>query len=671
VAGLPDVIRSLLIANRGEIAVRIARACRDLGIRAVAVHSDADRNAVHVRGADESIRLGPAEAARSYLDPDRIVEAAIAAGVEAIHPGYGFLAEDARFARAVRGAGLIFVGPSAECIARMGSKREARAIAEAAGVPVVPGYAGSDQSAERFAAATRTLGFPLLIKASAGGGGRGMRVVRGPAGLAAALEEARQEAETFFGDGALLLERLIERARHIEVQVAGDRFGSLIHLLERDCSIQRRHQKVIEEAPAACLPAAVRAGLHQAALAIARAVRYDNVGTVEFLVDPDAGEFWFLEMNTRLQVEHPVTELVTGVDLVALQLRLAAGEPLSISQEAVRQAGAAIEARVVAEEPAAGFLPTTGTVRLYREPAGPDLRVYSGVAEGSEVTPHYDGLLAKLVARGADRAAARARLLAALEAWCSAGVVTNARWLAEVLRHPEFERGPLTTDFLARTGLDRWRRPEPEAESVAIGIALVSRAREDPSAGPWSSLGSWRLGAGDGAGAAATFQVEGARPVTALVRGAAGRYRIQIADRAYHVHVPDPVGSEARVEVEGRSRAVPCRVEGERIWLHGSGGDLQGTVTAPRSVERASGDHRGFATAVVAPLPGVVASVGARVGETVASGQVVAVLEAMKLVHTLTADAPALVRAVHCRAGMTVASGQVLIELERPSQENG
>jgi 3-methylcrotonyl-CoA carboxylase alpha subunit len=559
VAGVPDVIRSVLIANRGEIAVRIIRTCRDLGLRVVTVHSDADRDSLAVRLADRSIAIGPPEASRSYLDRDRIVAAALDAGVDAVHPGYGFLSEDHRFAHQVRDAGIEFVGPSAAAIERMGSKREAKAIAEAAGVAVVPGYSGADQSLARLEDEARRIGLPLLIKASAGGGGRGMRAVRRAAELERAVAEARREAESFFGDGTLLLERLVESARHIEVQVAGDRHGGLIHLFDRDCSIQRRHQKVIEETPAANLPSSIRTALHEAAVTVARAVGYDSVGTVEFLVDAASSEFWFLEMNTRLQVEHPITELVTGVDLVALQLKVATGERLGLDQSDIVLRGAAIEARVCAEDPAHNYRPSIGAIGLYRPPAGAGIRVDSGVDVGSAVTPYYDSLLAKVIAVGPDRVTARQRLARALDEWTSAGVVTNAAWLADVVRHPRFAGGPLTTHYLAETGLDRWSAHPLDGDHVAVAAALAASTAETPNAGPWSALGSWRLG-GVGVGAVPlAVELHGAeRPV--MLGGAAGRYLVETGGVVRHVTLEWRSRSEARVSTGGRMADVPVAV---------------------------------------------------------------------------------------------------------------
>jgi acetyl/propionyl-CoA carboxylase alpha subunit len=669
VVGVPDVIRSVLIANRGEIAVRIIRTCRDLGIRVVTVHSEADRDSLAVRLADRSMPIGPAEAARSYLDRDRIVAAALDAGVDAVHPGYGFLSEDHVFARQVRDAGLLFVGPSAPAIERMGSKREAKAIARSAGVPVVPGYSGADQSPARLEEEARRIGWPVLVKASGGGGGRGMRVVRRPADLPSAIAEGRREGESFFGDGTLLLERLLESARHIEVQVAGDRHGEIVHLFERDCSIQRRHQKVVEEAPAANLASGVRVALHEAAVKVVRAVGYDSVGTVEFLVDADSGDYWFLEMNTRLQVEHPVTELVTGLDLVALQLRIATGLRLGLSQDDVVLRGAAIEARISAEDPAHDYRPSIGAIGLYRPPAGAGVRVDSGVDQGSTVSPFYDGLLAKVIAFGPDRETARDRLNHALDQWTTAGVSTNAAWLAEVLRHPRFVDGPLTTRYLEETGLDRWSLPPIDGDHVAVATALAASVAESAVAGPWSSLGSWRLGRLGTSSVPLTVELRGhSWPV--MLGGNGGRYLVEAAGIVRRVELDWRSADAVRASIDGRMVDLAVRARDGVVFFHLDGVDHVARLAVrrePRVAERQDGPAP--ETAIVAPLPGVVASVSAAVGQRVARGEVALVIEAMKLVHTLKVGRPGVVRAVHCKAGMTVEGGQLLVELDPTNEE--
>jgi acetyl-CoA carboxylase biotin carboxylase subunit len=451
------MIRRLLIANRGEIAVRIIRACRELGIDSVAVYSDADRRAPHVLAADRAVPIGPAPAAESYLCIPRVLEAARQSGADSVHPGYGFLAENAAFAAACAEAGLIFVGPPSDVIARMGSKIEARRVVQAAGVPVVPGETPADQSDEGIAQAVGRVGLPVLIKAAAGGGGKGMRQVGDSSEVLNAIQSARREAFSAFGDGSLYVERLIERPHHVEVQVFGDHDGQVVHLFERECSVQRRHQKVIEESPSPVLTREVRERMTSAAIAAATSVGYRNAGTVEFLVElsPVAGapaSFYFLEMNTRLQVEHPVTEAVTGTDLVRAQLLVAAGEKLPWTNGRIDQRGHAIEARIYAEDPSNQFLPQAGPLLLYREPQLPGIRIDAGVCEGGDVPIHYDPIMAKVIATAETRALAIARLSAALRAFPILGVRTNLPFLLRVLAHPAFQQGRMDTGFLDREG---------------------------------------------------------------------------------------------------------------------------------------------------------------------------------------------------------------------------
>ena len=440
-------LHTLLIANRGEIARRIIRAAREMGLRTVAVYSEADADAPHVLEADRAVLIGPPPPQASYLRVEAILDAARQTGADAVHPGYGFLAENAAFAQAVADAGLVFVGPPPQAIALMGDKAAARARMQAAGVPVVPGYQGADDDASLAQAAAR-IGFPVLLKAAAGGGGKGMRVVTRPEDLAEAAAAARREAQHAFGDARLILEKYIPQARHVEFQILADAHGQVLHLYERECSVQRRHQKIIEETPSPLLDDDLRRRMAQAAVAAARAVGYVNAGTVEFIVDPETRAFYFLEMNTRLQVEHPITEMVLGLDLVQWQLRVAAGQALPWRQEDLRPRGHALEVRVYAEDPASGFLPSTGRLVHVVEPQGPGVRVDSGVRPGLEVTPHYDPLLAKIIVHAEDRAGAIARMQAALERTAYHGVVTNVAFLLQVLRHPDFRAGRYHTRWV-------------------------------------------------------------------------------------------------------------------------------------------------------------------------------------------------------------------------------
>lgn len=493
------MFRRVLVANRGEIAVRIIRACRDLGVSPVTVHSEADRDSLHVRLADESFEVGGAASRDSYLNGERVIEAARVMEAEALHPGYGFLAENGDFAARCAERGLVFVGPPPEAMRRMGDKAAAREAAVRAGVPVVPGsdiVAGRD--AERAAA---EIGFPLLIKAAAGGGGMGMRLVRDPSDFSDSLREAQSEAEAAFGDARVFLERFVENPRHVEIQVFGDDFGSVVHLGERDCSIQRRNQKLLEESPSPAISPELRAGMGEAAVRLARGAGYRNAGTVEFLLDPE-GRFYFLEMNARLQVEHPVTELISGRDLVALQLRVAAGEPLGFAQSGVSLRGAAIELRITAEDPFAGFVPATGRIREFRPPAGPGVRCDAGIVSGSVVSPHYDPLLAKIIVSGPDRETARKRAIRAVRETRLVGVASTLPFFERVLSSAPFRSGEFDTSFVAghwsalsRNGGDGESAARAELEPLALAAAAAELWRREgananASAAPPSR---WRL----------------------------------------------------------------------------------------------------------------------------------------------------------------------------------
>jgi len=496
----------ILIANRGEIAARIIRACRELGVAAVAIYSEADRQALHVRLADEALPVGPSPAPESYLSIEKIIEAARRSGAQAVHPGYGFLSENADFARAVEEAGLVFIGPPPEAILAMGDKAQARALMQAAGVPVVPGYQGEDGEQDLVAAAGE-LGYPLLVKAAAGGGGKGMRVAREPSELPEALAAARREALRAFGSGRLILERYIPRARHIEVQVLADAAENVLHLFERECSIQRRHQKIIEESPSPLLDENLRRQMGQAAVAAARAAGYRNAGTVEFILDPETRAFYFLEMNTRLQVEHPVTELVTGLDLVQWQIRIAAGERLPFGQDDLALRGHALECRLYAEDPTNGFLPASGKILRFIHPSGPGVRVDAGVSSGDEITLFYDPLIAKIITYGENRPAAIHRMQTALREAVLLGVPTNWRFLQDVLSDPEFLRGEFHTTWVEQR-YPSWEPPDcPLPPEVLIAAALTQYAPQaggeaagatgspgsDPYS-PWSGSSGFRLG---------------------------------------------------------------------------------------------------------------------------------------------------------------------------------
>jgi 3-methylcrotonyl-CoA carboxylase alpha subunit len=663
-------IRRLLVANRGEIACRVMRTCRRLGVETTAVYSAADARAKHVREADNAVAIGGAAPAESYLDGARIIQAALGAGVDAIHPGYGFLSENSGFARACAEAGLLFVGPRAETIRQMGSKSEAKAIMEDAGVPVVPGYHGEDQSEGVLAARAAAIGFPLLIKASAGGGGKGMRVVHASGEFADALAGARREAMKAFGDDRVILERFVERPRHVEVQVFGDRHGNIIHLWERECSTQRRYQKVIEEAPSPLLDEATRLRMTGAAVDAARAVNYVNAGTVEFIVSPER-EFWFMEMNTRLQVEHPVTEMITGLDLVEWQLRVAAGEPLPLAQGEIPRRGHAIEARIYAENPAQNFLPSTGRIRRLRAPdRHPAIRLDSGIEEGDEVSRHYDPMLAKLVVHGADRPECLARMREALAHTAIAGVTTNLPLLRAMAAHPAFEAGEVDTSFLDRELEDvLWNVPAPPLTVLAAAAWRIARDLPRPVEptdpwSPWAGGDGWRL-----AGA-------GGIPVR-LLDAAGRRHDLRLELRAEEIRVhAGPHHLEAHIEELGGGRLLlQCKgLSGEALVTADTGrvfvgfGD-HGWDFLVEPLHQAESAHGEEDTHPVAPMPGTIVALKVKPGDRVEAGQPLLVMEGMKMELTLAAPVAGIVERVLCAEGDSVEADAVLVDI-RPDGEH-
>jgi 3-methylcrotonyl-CoA carboxylase alpha subunit len=662
------MIRRLLIANRGEIACRIIRTCRRLGIETVAVHSSVDAGALHVREADTAVAIGGAAPSDSYLRGDRIIEAALAAGVDAIHPGYGFLAENAGFAEQCEAAGLVFVGPTGKTIRAMGSKSQAKAIMEAAGVPVVPGYHGEDQSDGTLAAQARRIGFPLMIKASAGGGGKGMRIVRDAQAFADALAGARREARGAFGDDAMILERYIETPRHIEIQVFGDRHGNVVHLWERECSVQRRHQKVLEESPSPLLDPATRERMAEAAVEAARAVDYVNAGTVEFIVDTDR-HFWFMEMNTRLQVEHPVTEFVTGLDLVEWQLAIAAGERLPMAQAEIPARGHAIEARIYAENPSANFLPSTGVIRRWRAPrrqAG--VRLDSGYEEGDEVTIHYDPMIAKLIVHGRDRDEALARMRASLAFTAIAGPATNLPLLRAITAHPRFGAGEVDTGFLDRSLEDvLWGVPEPPLPVLAVAAWRLARGMQrltdasDPWS-PWAEADGWRLsGAG---GTRVRLTDAGGRVHELRLENRPGReadaFRIHSGSHHLDAEIADVGDGHVDLRVKGVAGEALVLLDGDRVFVgfHDHAWDLR--------VEPLHKDEAGHAeedTHPVAPMPGTIVAVSVRPGDRVEAGQALLVMEGMKMELTLAAPVAGVVERVHCEPGQSVEAEAVLVDI--------
>jgi 3-methylcrotonyl-CoA carboxylase alpha subunit len=638
------MIGRLLIANRGEIAVRIARGARELGIAPLGVYSDADASAM---------RIGPAPARESYLDAQKIIAAAKSLRADAVHPGYGFLSERASFAQAVVDAGLIFVGPSPAAIAAMGSKIEAKRRVRANGVPVVPGYDGDDQSPERLRAEAERIGTPLLIKASAGGGGRGMRVVDDLATFEEALASAKREALAAFGDDAVLLERYLRAPRHIEFQILADNAGATVYLGERECSIQRRHQKVIEEAPSVALDAALRATMGEAAVAAARSVGYTNAGTAEFMLDAD-GSFYFLEMNARLQVEHPITELVYGVDLVHEQLRIASGESLRFTQANLVPRGWAIEARLNAEDPARDDLPSTGTVTRFTVPQAPGVRVDTGVRAGSEISVYYDSMIAKLIVWGADRAAAIARMAETLATTRVAGVKTNLPLLRAIVADEAFRRGETTTRFL-----------QERASHLARSLAEVPEdARLVASAAVLAGDRAWRLA---GVGVPLNLVIEGVPFHAHAVRGPAGwtlRGDLEVT------FATEARGDELTVASDRRTLVADARLEAHGGHISYSGRDHAFTF-AP--APDADATHHGTATtgsgSVTAPMPGRIVSVGVKTGDPVSARDVVVVLEAMKMEHRIEAPLAGTALDVRVKPGDLVAAGAALLTIGAPSDD--
>jgi len=655
---------SVLVANRGEIAVRILRSAAAAGYRTIAVYSDADADAPHVALADEAVRIGPAAVQDSYLDPERILAAARQTGAEAVHPGYGFLSENHAFAAACAAAGIVFIGPSPEAIELMGNKAAAKRRMQEAGVPCIPGYQSPDQSDEALLQAGADLGAPLMVKAAAGGGGRGMRLVEDLEELPSAIAAARSEARNAFGSDELILERAVREPRHVEIQVFGDSFGSVIHLGERDCSVQRRHQKVIEEAPCPVVDADLRAAMGEAAVAAAQSIAYTGAGTVEFLLDR-SGAFYFLEMNTRLQVEHPVTELVTGLDLVDLQLRIARGEALPLTQEAVRISGHAIEVRLYAEDVHNDFLPATGPVLAWDPPTGPGLRVDHGVRVGQEITPYYDPMLAKIVAYGPDRETARRRLVRALHETVLFGVVTNRAFLAAMLARDRFASGEATTAFLTEEFASRENGAEAAADDCVLAAVLQLReAARQAAHRRLSPVG--RLPVAVPAHARASrFRYEGAQESREIDVMALGQdaYRVVTGDTQYNVRVlAEPAPGRVRMALDDRQHTVaytfPARGE---VCLQWRGADYRlRNVLAFSAAER----EQAGSGAVLAPMHGHLLSVCVAIGDAVGVGDDLAVMEAMKMEHRLTAAVSGTVRALHGQPGDQLAAGAVVLEIE-------
>ena len=646
------MIRTLLVANRGEIACRVMHTARRLGIETVAVYSDADADALHVRQADRAVRIGPPVASASYLDIEAVIGAVAETGADAVHPGYGFLSENAEFADACAAAGCTFVGPSASAIRAMGSKIEAKHLVREAGTPVVPGYLGDDQDPDVLSARAQEIGFPLLIKASAGGGGRGMRRVDDAGSFGAALEGARREATAAFGDDRVLLERLIQQPKHIEVQVLGDSHGNMVYLFERDCSMQRRHQKVVEEAPGPTVNAALRTTMGEAAVRAARAIDYVGAGTVEFIAEED--DFYFMEMNTRLQVEHPVTEAILGLDLVELQLRVAAGEPIPFAQEDLRIDGHAIEVRVYAENPRRNFLPSSGKLHRVDWPNG--VRVDAGVETGSDVPVHYDPMMAKVIAHAPDRPRAIAALRQALRQTEIVGVDHNVGYLANILGHAEFVRGTYTTALAD----DASASLAPPDGPIPLLLAAASLVAVPGDTSPWAAADGFQLNL----------------PHDQRLRLRRNRENLEVrvtrnADGAYRVEGPD--GTHDMREIVLRGNRIEARINGEpaRASVYPIGDTV--FIVSDGNTERIEqqgvdvGDFRSIANPqgnVAAPMPGSITAISVAAGDFVKAGQTLMVLEAMKMEHTIVAPGDGKVATINVAPGERVDEGTELLALE-------
>jgi geranyl-CoA carboxylase alpha subunit len=648
----PTPFRKILIANRGEIALRIMRTARRLGLGVVAVYSDADAGALHVREADEAVRIGEALPSQSYLNIEAIIAAAKSSGADAIHPGYGFLAENEDFARACRDAGLVFIGPSPDAIKAMGNKAGAKEIMRAAGVPCVPGYQGADQSGAAMLAEAGKIGFPVMIKAVAGGGGRGMRLVADAAAFPDSLRGARSEAQGAFGDPDVILERAIADPRHIEIQVFGDAFGDAIHLGERDCSVQRRHQKLIEEAPSPAVSPALRARMGAIAVAAIKSLRYQGAGTLEFLLDA-SGEFHFMEMNTRLQVEHPVTEAITGLDLVELQLRIAAGEPLGLTQEDIRFSGHAIEVRLCSEDAAHDFMPQSGRMALWRMPT--EIRVEHALQSGCEIPPFYDSMIAKLISHGATRDEARRKLIHGLEQTAAFGVTTNQAFLAACLAHPSFAAGEATTAFIAQNRDNLLARRKDASQEAALAALLLYVT--DANAPPWRS----------GRTLAAAFPLplriehHGILDLE-IVRERDGGYLVSLDGGEHRFEIAALGGETIRFRSGGVMESATFLRDRDRLYiLH------RGMTLALRDLSRsapAAAAATGSDGKVRATMNGRIVAVLVKAGEKVVAGQPVMTLEAMKMEHVHTAPVAGTIAAIDVAEGEQVTTGRIVVEID-------
>jgi len=668
----PVVFDKLLIANRGEIACRIIRSCRRLGILTVAVYSEADHEALHVNMADEAIAIGPAASAESYLVIDKIVAACRESGAQAVHPGFGFLAENSAFVEALEAAGIAFVGPPTGAIAAMGDKIESKRLAQAAKVNTVPGHMELIEDAEEAVKISRVIGYPVMIKASAGGGGKGMRLAANDEEAREGFRSARNEAKSSFADDRVFIEKFIEEPRHIEIQVLADGHGNAVYLGERECSIQRRHQKVIEEAPSPLLDAATRAAMGEQAVALAQAVDYRSAGTVEFIVDKDRN-FYFLEMNTRIQVEHPVTELITGLDLVEWMIRIAAGEPLDFTQEDVRLDGWAMETRVYAEDPQRNFLPSIGRLVHYREPTADDmpegttLRVDSGVVEGSEVTMYYDPMIAKVVTHGPDREAAVAAMQAALDAFLVRGVRHNMGFLAAVMAQPRFREGRLTTNYIAEEFPDGFHvhaLPEALQEELAAVAAIVQHRQAETDLAITGQLRGHKARAGYD-WVVIVGEIARAVDLEAIPEG----YIARMEGREVHIASDwHPGQALFRAHIDGKVKTVQVAHRGPGWRLAHGGGEIEAFVLPPRVAELAARMPRkeppDLSRFLLSPMPGLLVSVAVSQGQEVKTGEELAVVEAMKMENVLRAERDGVVAKLHAEAGDSLAVDQAILEFD-------
>lgn len=663
------MLRKILIANRGEIACRIIATARRMGIGTVAVYSDADAQARHVQMANEAIHIGPPPAYESYLCSDKIVKAALKTGAEAIHPGYGFLSENPDFADAVQASGLIFVGPPAGAIRAMGLKDAAKQLMEKAGVPIVPGYHGDNQGADHLAAEAERVGYPVLIKARAGGGGKGMRLIQSPDDFSAALEGARREAQASFGDPACLIEKYIEKPRHIEVQILGDRHGNIVHLFERDCSLQRRHQKVIEEAPAPSMTDEMREAITTAAVNAAKAIGYHNAGTVEFIVDATEGlrsdRFWFMEMNTRLQVEHPVTEAITGLDLVELQLRVAAGEPLPFSQNDLTINGHALEARIYAEDPSNGFLPAMGQIKHLSLPQvnlfqTGEVRIDSGVGQGDEISQWYDPMIAKLITHGTNREEALHHISQALADCHIAGAVTNLGFLQTLARNADFARGTPDTGIIARNMNSLAENAPPTDEIIALAsLSEAGFLQPADNSDVWLNLRGWRQW-GE-AEIFSTLQFKNTPIECRIICYSPDQYQVEGSTSPCQIEIIEREHASISYLIYGINKRANVFRDGTEITVFKDGHTYNFKRDDPLE-----GHHEtaGTSDTITAPMPGLVKLIGATAGQEIKKGLTLIVLEAMKMEHALKATRDGRIAKLHVAEGDQITGGTLLITLE-------